>query len=290
MGERISKDYYKWHTVVLRVYLSEAVMSIRAFFQKGPLFTLFSTLGTIGLLILSHTRWPWSTGITAALPYVKEDVEISWGILSLASAIIWVAVVGSVQIVKQMRAPTRPTTMLDGNFKDIVEDELALLADAILNLTPDDRITLYKHSGRAFFRLGRYSANPELAKRGRPIYLDTEGCMGRAWQMKECYDNGAPAADHSSTEYEKYMKEKWDIKKKDSRGFRMKSRCYCAFRIDQGPKKLAVLVFESVRPDGLDFDKLKELVSEQEGPRLAYLLNRYAEMVPDPAIPAEAGF
>ena len=68
-----------------------------------------------------------------------------------------------------------------------------------LNLTDSERISFYKFQDDKFHIIGRYSLNPDLAKRNRKYYPSDEGLIGLAWRNGEYHLNeGIPEFKHGT--------------------------------------------------------------------------------------------
>ena len=69
------------------------------------------------------------------------------------------------------------------DYFDIWRVKLAHIAKT-LGFGDQERVSIYKYSHEhgVFYMLGRYSEGPDFVRRGRGVYPDNEGCIGRAWQ------------------------------------------------------------------------------------------------------------
>jgi hypothetical protein len=68
----------------------------------------------------------------------------------------------------------------------VVNGYLLGLANGVLEMSDDDRVSLYIHDGQRFVAIGRYSASPAHIKKGRTFLPENEGCLGKAWLDGQC--------------------------------------------------------------------------------------------------------
>ena len=178
------------------------------------------------------------------------------------------------------------------DYFDLFQDELSILANDVFQFTDNERISVYKHDGKAFVMLGRYSKDPEYIKRGRSVYPDNEGCIATAWRDGEAFVNGLPDPSSDLNGYVDALKDQWDVNKTTARNFKMKSRSYGAYAVEDlsGIRRIAVVVIESCCVDVLDDDRLKELLSSYEGRRIAHFLGRMQRFEPSLTFARQEGY
>ncbi len=72
----------------------------------------------------------------------------------------------------------------------------------------------------------------------------------------------------------------------------MRSRSYAAFAIKDidGTRRIAVIVFESIEPKGLDRDKIKHALDSVEERRIAEFLQTWKAFEPDLSYATKEGF
>jgi hypothetical protein len=175
------------------------------------------------------------------------------------------------------------------NYENILHRDLAILANE-LKFTTNERISVYKHEGKAFVMLGRYSANPEFQKKGRKIYADNEGCIGQAYATGSFFK----VFSDPGKEWAEYLKEHiaLGLKKKIIQKLTMKSRSYFVKALDDGKfgKRLAVVVFESTQLGILQPTELERKMDENEGYRISEALKILANTEPTPTLASKEGF
>lgn len=171
------------------------------------------------------------------------------------------------------------------------ETQLSVLANDTLSLTDKERVSVYKHDGRAFVMLGRYSKNPEFCKRGRGTYPEGEGCIAKAWLAGEAVLDSLPDPQTEEGRYLEVLKNDWGIKKGVARDFTMKSRSFVAFALENhSPKRIAVIVFESTNAGSLDKRELKNVMDNGEAKRLVDFMESVSKLEPTPSYASKEGY
>lgn len=152
-----------------------------------------------------------------------------------------------------------------------------------------ERVSLFRCDGghldsRHLILVGRMSANPIYDRsRGRRLYPETEGCLGRAWGESKARADDLPhpgTARPWSAEWIAAQAE-LGVPAQTAEALTMPSRSYFAFRIDGRERNLGVVVFESLNTSAeagalssraaLSFGELEPAVDRAKG-RLAQLL------------------
>lgn len=191
---------------------------------------------------------------------------------------------------KEIEALKNELEQANRDYIDICEGWLEQMLRGTLQLEGvNERATVYKYSSDAFFRLGRWSDNPQYKKPGKKSYLPTVGVIGKAWNEGEVFANGFPDPTENIEAYVDHHNQTWSVPKLHARTFTMKSRCYAAYAVREDGKKNAVLVLESTDPNGLDQAKLNQ-VMPQELERLSNNLKRMKGREMDPTYAAQKGF
>lgn len=133
-----------------------------------------------------------------------------------------------------------------------------------MGLGPNDRVSIYKHDGNAFYRIARHCKCPAYAKGGRSVYPDNQGCVGAAWNDGKAFDENLPAKHEP---YREKLRTKWGIKPEVVDSFTMKARSIAAFALNRsvGGKRFAVIVFESVSPTGISTKHRERFSQECDG-------------------------
>jgi hypothetical protein len=173
-----------------------------------------------------------------------------------------------------------------GYFK-IIEDELYILSE-ILGFSFTERISLYKHKSEAFVMLGRYSLNHDYKRRGRVIYSDNQGCVGKALRRGRVFIDNLPS---NETEYFEVLRKDWDIPLEISQKLVMKSRTLAAHLITNSERNSrAVIVFESAHEQGFDENRVIEVMLNGEEKRISFLLEKIYGIEPSPEYAKGEGY
>lgn len=152
-----------------------------------------------------------------------------------------------------------------------------------LNFSDTERINLYRHNGKHFTMIARYSKNPIYCERGRVIYSDNEGCIGKAWSRGYAWENNSPDPSTDETHYVEYMRSEWKMDETVLRSLTMKSRNLYACAIDNfelPSRRSAVIVFESSERNRLNLNRLRSLISGDRFEHIRQLLETMKSLEP----------
>jgi len=133
------------------------------------------------------------------------------------------------------------------------------------------RISVYRHDDSGFAFLGRVSRSTSLAQPGRRRCPESEGIIGRAWDVGWASIKDLPA---SRDDWDKECARRCGMDIGVVRALRMQSRSVVGIRLDKNPsaqQPAGVLVIESLRRAGVDggtIDELKKLVLKPPVPSL----------------------
>ncbi len=172
--------------------------------------------------------------------------------------------------------------LFDGHVENIVKK--GSFGDNI----SDVRATLYIHVSKSstFVPCGRYSANPEWRKKGRPKYPDHEGCIGLGWQNGWFEKQDIPDGDM----WYQYHKDTLGMKPKVIKSLKMKSRSFIVMRInDMADRQSAVIVLESTSANRFDANLIREFL-DREVKQLSVLMSHLIDHIPNPDEASKAGF
>ena len=138
----------------------------------------------------------------------------------------------------------------------------------------------------------RYSVNPELAKKGRARYPDDEGCIARAWQEQEFHIEDLPDPSDDFDAYLERQESAFGVPRETLESMKMHSRAYLGYRIDgaEPGQWLAVLMIESIEPDGLTENIAKKLRRTISDSLLAQIVDFTRAFEPDPDLSSQRGF
>ena len=177
------------------------------------------------------------------------------------------------------------------DYFQLIENHLAILVNDKLGLCDTERVSVYKYEEKAFVMLGRYSKNPEYCKRGRGKYPADEGIIAKAWQNGEVFVTNLPDPDKEEGRYLDEMKNAWGINKSTARNFRMKSRCYYGFAIEHADQqRIAVVIIESIKPKGLEKEKIRGILVNGEAKAIENLLKTMQRLEPNLSFAKKEGY
>jgi hypothetical protein len=180
------------------------------------------------------------------------------------------------------------------DYFELVRRELGRHATNSLQFTNEERISLYRHDGESFTLLGRYAEQPEYAKRSARSYPADEGCLGRAWRHPkgEVIVERLPDPHTDMESYVAIHKDKYNMGERTIRSFTMPSRSLWAFvlkdRITE--QRLAVLVFESIKPVMPSKETKRNFLNGEEVRNLMDLLEVFKPIEPSRSLAQEEGF
>jgi uncharacterized protein YutD len=156
---------------------------------------------------------------------------------------------------------TEENTQLKKSFDFISNDYYNQIADLLKNifkdsnlkLGSDDRISVYRHieSTSVFFMLGRYSTYSEFRKKGRMLYPDNIGYIGKAWRCHaSLHIENLPDYNTSPQVYIEKVSVETGLSKEVIEQMQMKSRYFFITKIMNTDKVTPdiILVFESMNP------------------------------------------
>lgn len=160
-----------------------------------------------------------------------------------------------------------------------------------LGLTVDERVSLYKLDMNLFSCIGRYSENELFNSKPTRFYPREQGGISRAWEVGTFQDTAAPDPEENMQAWVDYNVNKYNFTEEELSNIRMKSRAFYSLRLKNSRHKtIAVILFESLKPNGLPFGKLDGLLNEQEKTNLTALIESLNEHIPTLESAREEGF
>lgn len=163
------------------------------------------------------------------------------------------------------------------DMQQLLTSELRRLIDGTSAMAEAERVSIYRHSMHAdsFSLAGRYSRNPEYCKEGRDEYPLGADIISNAWMNGEAVSDTLPDPARRRKAYLKTLS-KQGIDEATADALTMKSRRLYAKAVGDGDRlrsRLAVVVFESTTPRGLDFSDLcRNSLTLEEEDRICDLL------------------
>lgn len=163
-----------------------------------------------------------------------------------------------------------------------------------LDFTASERISVYKHSGSAFLMLGRYSLNPNFAKRGRATYPANQGCIGEAWRSADgsCISNRLPDPTKNLQDYQRAQEQAWNIPRDVTRDLSMKPRVIAAFCVldATGTQRQAIVVFESTKVRTLNEATLRQYLEQRGASQVVLMMDALKFQEPSLELAKKEGF
>jgi hypothetical protein len=160
-----------------------------------------------------------------------------------------------------------------------------------LRLTTGERVSLYKLDMNMFSCIGRYSENEIFNSKPTRLYPREQGGLSRAWEVGVFENTEFPDPEENLQAWTSYNMENYNFTKEELLNIRMKSRAFYGVRLkNYHNTTVAVILFESLKPNGLSFGKLKRLLNDQEKMNLTALIESLKEHIPTLEAAREEGF
>ena len=165
-------------------------------------------------------------------------------------------------------------------FEDSIIDTYGLFSLYLCNiyrnleLTQNERISIYRIELGSFRCIGRYSLNEQYKEKPERMYSRDYGYLGRAWNTGSIQDTNSPCPDSDFENYVQYHHDQYGVPREIIEKSAMKSRAFRGIRIQntQRSEPLAVVVCESKNVNGLPFGKISRAFNDLERRKLASLL------------------
>lgn len=241
-----------------------------------------AALGTVGFAVLSLID-----------PHDRTLGASIWGISSATF------LVGSLFVAK--RRPTRGALLRENrsleeqlhrermDYWERLETYLATLANDILELSDQCRISLYRTATDRMECVGRYSKNVDYNPKRRAMYPLNQGCIGKALRDGKATVKDAPDPHLDGEGYYTFMETKGHMPREVMEHVSMKSRHLLAYALldTKAMHRIGVVAFESAN-DPLDEHWLDALMHSAEARQLAAFLE-WTES-PEVRLAEEKGF
>ncbi|MDE8601471.1 hypothetical protein M3I01_000830 [Marinomonas sp. RSW2] len=160
-----------------------------------------------------------------------------------------------------------------------------------LNLTVSERVSLYKLDMNLFSCIGRYSENEKFNSKPSRLYPRHQGGISRTWEAGVFEDTGAPDPENDMQAWVDYNVDNYDFTEEDLSKIRMKSRAFYGIRLKNlRQQTIAVILFESLQPNGLPIEKCKRLLNSQEKMNLISLIDSLDKHIPTLESARKEGF
>ncbi|EGQ8122385.1 hypothetical protein V9R51_003663 [Vibrio cholerae] len=158
-------------------------------------------------------------------------------------------------------------------------------------LTSDERISLYKMDLELFLCVGRHSDNERYKTRPTRLYPRNAGCIEKIWQTGYFEDVNPYDPEKDLVKWKQYNIDNFSLDNETLDKIKMKSRALQGFRIQNSQMQtIAVLVFESINPDGLKLSRIKNAMTPREKQNLCHLLESLESHMPSLEMASSEGF
>lgn len=129
------------------------------------------------------------------------------------------------------------------------------MASITLGLGSTERVTIFCENQEHFFNIGRFSSNPVYSKVHRDKFQLDDGVVSKAWQHRECIEDGCPS--YKDDGYNAYLAEHYGLDEERISNLKMKSCRYIAIAIRDAYEHTGVIVFESTSMDFINQEMVK---------------------------------
>lgn len=228
--------------------------------------------------IAGRPRWPFDVGAILSGPFVLSDYAAwasnnpDWAgpinlLPTLIRVVFFLSIVGLILVqfarsktkenYRQLKARADRAQALENtvaeNISEIMNGIISgFEAQLKLNSGDNSRISLYVNDqSDDLVSIGRVATNPNHRHIGRKILPKDKGCVGKAWA-----EGWAFVADFGTENYDAHVGH-YGMTTDEIAVLAMKPRYLAALRIDDGPRSLAVLVFESQQANRFDEVNIK---------------------------------
>ncbi|WP_065978541.1 hypothetical protein [Pseudoalteromonas lipolytica] len=149
------------------------------------------------------------------------------------------------------------------------------------DLGAEERVSLYKLDMDMFSCIGRYSENELFKSKPSRLYPKDQGCIAKAWETGTFQDTSAPDPEDSLEAWKQHNIDKFNFTVEQIERIRMRSRAFYGLRLRNAENvTVAVLVFESLKTNGLPFGKLQRFFKPHEVKNLVNLIESLEQHIP----------
>lgn len=240
-------------------------------------FSLNNKLKFISWVFLVTSAW------MGVAEYSWEKLKlcgIDAGILSVIIPIVAAGIIQAINLYLESREAAS-IDELKNSLKDfntikntipVIINNFVIAIYENIDLSQEDRITLYLPYLNKFNPCSRYSRNPEFRSIKRTQYDKPHGVIKKAWENDWWFDNNLPNPSQKK-EYKKYQKDKYGLTANDVKNLSMPAVLYCGKRISNssGRDPIAILIIESTNKDSFEENDIREKL-EREIDKLIPLL------------------
>jgi hypothetical protein len=132
-----------------------------------------------------------------------------------------------------------------------------------------------------FSCVGRYSENELFKSKPSRLYPKDQGCIAKAWETGKFQDTSAPDPEADLAAWKQHNIENFNFTEEQIEKIRMRSRAFYGLRLKNAQNAtVAVLVFESLKVNGLPFGKIERFLKDHEIRNLVHLVESLEHHIP----------
>lgn len=151
----------------------------------------------------------------------------------------------------------------------------------LFELGAEERVSLYKLDMEMFSCIGRYSENELFKSKPSRLYPKDQGCIAKAWEIGKVQDTSAPDPDDDLGKWKQHNIDKFNFTAEQIENIRMRSRAFYGLRLQNSENEtVAVLVFESLKVNGLPFGRIERYLKAYEIKKLVNLIESLEQHIP----------
>lgn len=231
----------------------------------GPLCIL--SIGLIKILWQNLNMWGWITLVSLTLLYVYSTYKIIKRRKRMSELEERV-----VTLDEDKQHHQQIILKYQKGYENMLRSYLSIIFSK-LELTDDERISIYHQYDNVFAMIGRFSSNPALNQRGRNVYPNDEGFICLGYQTGQFFINGLANPNTDEQRYFTDVMEKCNINIETLEKLTMKSRSYSTRAMSHPvtQERVAIVVIESQRYDFNKEDEINSLFSELEQQVVSYI-------------------
>lgn len=133
--------------------------------------------------------------------------------------------------------------------QELVKTWLKLVTSE-LNLTVNERLTIYFEHDKEFTLLARFSQNQKYTDIHKQKFPLDKGVISEAWARNEHIESDSPIFKNNEDEYYGYMMNKYKFLKKEIISITMKSDKLFGIAIQEADENIGVLLYERISNSG----------------------------------------
>ena len=194
--------------------------------------------------------------------------------------------------IENLRKAAEDFYTIQGEIPTIIQNYVTAIYEN-LNLSHEDRITLYLPGDKDFFPCARYSRNPSTTAIKRSSYPKGRGVIQKVWDVGWWFDNSFPSPSKRKT-YRSYHKDKYNLTFTEVKKLSMQALLYCGIRISDisGREPIAILIIESTNSNSCEENDIKNKLAKELDKLVPLLENAIIRScIPNQSIiEAEEGF